>query len=116
MHAVLSFSDMSRLDEYNITANNKLAFDVAEKVFGIVPIMHAADMTTCGKIDQLSIVVYLTQIRSALTEKDTPAGNDGPSLEAFIIMKGTYNGCPKYIIKQFVAFMYDPYTWTFSPF
>ncbi|CAM4676237.1 unnamed protein product [Leuciscus chuanchicus] len=65
--------DMSRLDEYNFTANNKLAFDIAEKVFGIAPIMHAADMTTCGKIDQLSMVVYLTQIRSALTEKDTPA-------------------------------------------
>ncbi|XP_067226795.1 F-actin-monooxygenase mical1 [Chanodichthys erythropterus] len=65
--------DVTRLDEYNITANNKLAFDVMEKEFGIDPIMRASEMTTCGKIDQLSMVVYLTQIRTALTEKDTPA-------------------------------------------
>lgn len=86
MHAnnILSFSDVTRLDEYNITANNKLAFDVMEKEFGIAPIMRASEMTTCGKIDQLSMVVYLTQIRNALTEKDTPAGNE----QAFITMKG----------------------------
>ncbi|XP_067301724.1 F-actin-monooxygenase mical1 [Pseudorasbora parva] len=65
--------NISRLDEYNITANNKLAFDIIEKEFGIVPIMRASDMTACGKIDQLSMVVYLTQIRNALTENDTPA-------------------------------------------
>uniref|UniRef100_A0A8C1TG70 Molecule interacting with CasL protein 1 n=1 Tax=Cyprinus carpio TaxID=7962 RepID=A0A8C1TG70_CYPCA len=65
--------DMSCLDEYNITGNNKLAFDLMEKEFGITPVMRAREMTTCGKIDQLSMVVYLTQIRTALTEKHTPA-------------------------------------------
>lgn len=65
--------DMSALDEYNIIKNNKLAFDLMEKEFGITPIMRPGDMMTCGKIDQLSMVVYLTQIRNALTEKDTPA-------------------------------------------
>uniref|UniRef100_A0A9J8ASL1 Molecule interacting with CasL protein 1 n=1 Tax=Cyprinus carpio carpio TaxID=630221 RepID=A0A9J8ASL1_CYPCA len=64
--------DMSCLDEYNITGNNKLAFDLMEKEFGITPVMRAREMTTCGKIDQLSMVVYLTQIRTALTEKHTP--------------------------------------------
>ncbi|XP_016097909.1 F-actin-monooxygenase mical1 [Sinocyclocheilus grahami] len=65
--------DMSCLDEYNITGNNKLAFDLMEREFGITPVMRASEMTTCGKIDQLSMVVYLTQIRNALTEKHTPA-------------------------------------------
>ncbi|XP_073678850.1 F-actin-monooxygenase mical1 [Garra rufa] len=65
--------DMSCLDEYNITGNNKLAFDLVEKELGVAPIMRASDMTTCGKIDQLSMVAYLTQIRNALTEKHTPA-------------------------------------------
>uniref|UniRef100_A0A672MQB7 Molecule interacting with CasL protein 1 n=1 Tax=Sinocyclocheilus grahami TaxID=75366 RepID=A0A672MQB7_SINGR len=64
--------DMSCLDEYNITGNNKLAFDLMEREFGITPVMRASEMTTCGKIDQLSMVVYLTQIRNALTEKHTP--------------------------------------------
>ncbi|XP_050952591.1 F-actin-monooxygenase mical1 isoform X2 [Labeo rohita] len=65
--------DMSCLDEYNITGNNKLAFDLVEKELGVAPIMRPSDMTTCGKIDQLSMVAYLTQIRNALTEKHTPA-------------------------------------------
>ncbi|XP_016426981.1 protein-methionine sulfoxide oxidase mical1-like [Sinocyclocheilus rhinocerous] len=65
--------DMSCLDEYNITGNNKLAFDLMEREFGITPVMRASEMTTCVKIDQLSMVVYLTQIRNALTEKHTPA-------------------------------------------
>ncbi|KAL0157705.1 hypothetical protein M9458_045781, partial [Cirrhinus mrigala] len=65
--------DMSCLDEYNITRNNKLAFDLVEKELGVAPIMRASDMTTRGKIDQLSMVAYLTQIRNALTEKHTPA-------------------------------------------
>uniref|UniRef100_A0A671QX70 Molecule interacting with CasL protein 1 n=1 Tax=Sinocyclocheilus anshuiensis TaxID=1608454 RepID=A0A671QX70_9TELE len=67
--------DLSSLDEYNITGTNKLAFDLMEREFGITPVMRASEMTTCGKIDQLSMVVYLTQIRNALTEKETPAGN-----------------------------------------
>uniref|UniRef100_A0A673JB74 Molecule interacting with CasL protein 1 n=1 Tax=Sinocyclocheilus rhinocerous TaxID=307959 RepID=A0A673JB74_9TELE len=83
--------DLSSLDEYNITGTNKLAFDLMEREFGITPVMRASEMTTCGKIDQLSMVVYLTQIRNALTEKETPAGNEGPFLEAFITLKCIFN-------------------------
>uniref|UniRef100_A0A8C2BVY3 Molecule interacting with CasL protein 1 n=1 Tax=Cyprinus carpio TaxID=7962 RepID=A0A8C2BVY3_CYPCA len=83
--------NLSSLDEYNITRNNKLAFDLMEKEFGITPVMRASEMITCEKIDQLSMVVYLTQIRNALTEKDTPAGNEGLFLEAFITLKCIFN-------------------------
>ncbi|KAK2885233.1 hypothetical protein Q8A67_016070 [Cirrhinus molitorella] len=72
--------DMSCLDEYNITANNKLAFDLLEKELGVTPIMRASDMTTCVKIDQLSMVTYLTQIRNALTERHAPAAESYSSL------------------------------------
>ncbi|XP_043086158.1 F-actin-monooxygenase mical1 isoform X2 [Puntigrus tetrazona] len=66
--------DVSCLDEYNITGNNNLAFDLMEREFGITPVMRAREMTTCRKIDQLSMVAYLTQIRNALTESvPTPA-------------------------------------------
>uniref|UniRef100_A0A9J8AQP9 Molecule interacting with CasL protein 1 n=1 Tax=Cyprinus carpio carpio TaxID=630221 RepID=A0A9J8AQP9_CYPCA len=83
--------NLSSLDEYNITRNNKLAFDLMEREFGITPVMRASEMITCEKIDQLSMVVYLTQIRNALTEKDTPAGNDGLFLEACITLKCIFN-------------------------
>uniref|UniRef100_A0A8C1V1E4 Molecule interacting with CasL protein 1 n=1 Tax=Cyprinus carpio TaxID=7962 RepID=A0A8C1V1E4_CYPCA len=83
--------NLSSLDEYNITRNNKLAFDLMEREFGITPVMRASEMITCEKIDQLSMVVYLTQIRNALTEKDTPAGNEGLFLEAFITLKCIFN-------------------------
>lgn len=71
----LSVSEMSSLDESDVTENNQLAFDLLEKEYGIAPVMRASDMSGCSKIDQLSMVVYLTQIRNALTEKDMPAGN-----------------------------------------
>uniref|UniRef100_A0A8C1L1F8 Molecule interacting with CasL protein 1 n=1 Tax=Cyprinus carpio TaxID=7962 RepID=A0A8C1L1F8_CYPCA len=83
--------NLSSLDEYNITRNNKLAFDLMEREFGITPVMRASEMITCEKIDQLSMVVYLTQIRNALTEKDTPAGNEGLFLEACITLKSIFN-------------------------
>ncbi|XP_059396800.1 F-actin-monooxygenase mical1-like isoform X1 [Carassius carassius] len=65
--------DLSSLDEHNVIRNNKLAFDLVEREFGIPPVMCANEMISCGKIDQLSMVFYLTQIRNALTEKESPA-------------------------------------------
>ncbi|XP_052397315.1 F-actin-monooxygenase mical1 [Carassius gibelio] len=65
--------DLSSLDEHNVIRNNKLAFDLMEREFGIPPVMRANEMISCGKIDQLCMVFYLTQIRNALTEKESPA-------------------------------------------
>ncbi|XP_065141285.1 F-actin-monooxygenase mical1 isoform X2 [Paramisgurnus dabryanus] len=65
--------DMSSLDESDVTKNNQLAFDLIEREFGIAPVMRASDISGCNKIDQLSMVVYLTQICNALNEKQTPA-------------------------------------------
>lgn len=41
--------------------NNQLAFDIAEKEFGISPIMTGKEMASVGEPDKLSMVMYLTQ-------------------------------------------------------
>ncbi|EMP25383.1 Protein MICAL-3 [Chelonia mydas] len=53
--------DFDSLDERNVEKNNQLAFDIAEKEFGISPIMTGKDMASVGEPDKLSMVMYLTQ-------------------------------------------------------
>ncbi|XP_043373497.1 F-actin-monooxygenase MICAL3 isoform X3 [Dermochelys coriacea] len=53
--------DFDSLDECNVEKNNQLAFDIAEKEFGISPIMTGKDMASVGEPDKLSMVMYLTQ-------------------------------------------------------
>uniref|UniRef100_W5K147 Molecule interacting with CasL protein 1 n=1 Tax=Astyanax mexicanus TaxID=7994 RepID=W5K147_ASTMX len=60
--------DMSRLKEKDAKFNNQLAFDILQREFGIEPIMSASDMATSKEIDQLSMVLYLTQVHNAFTE------------------------------------------------
>lgn len=72
----LAFScrDVSTLDENNATYNNQMAFDILQKEFGIAPIMSARDFASRKEIDQLSVVLYLTQVHNAFTETPKPAG------------------------------------------
>ncbi|TRY95668.1 hypothetical protein DNTS_026199 [Danionella cerebrum] len=61
--------NMSLLDEFNIIKNNKLAFEILEREFGIAPIMHPSDLMGCGKIDQLAMqynTLSLSRRRSAV--------------------------------------------------
>uniref|UniRef100_A0A8D2KYY5 Microtubule associated monooxygenase, calponin and LIM domain containing 3 n=1 Tax=Varanus komodoensis TaxID=61221 RepID=A0A8D2KYY5_VARKO len=53
--------DFDSLDEHNVEKNNQLAFDIAEKEFGISPIMTGKDMASVGEPDKLSMVMYLSQ-------------------------------------------------------
>ncbi|XP_074861722.1 F-actin-monooxygenase MICAL3 isoform X15 [Carettochelys insculpta] len=53
--------DFDSLDERNVEKNNQLAFDIAEKEFGISPIMTGKEMASVGEPDKLSMVMYLTQ-------------------------------------------------------
>uniref|UniRef100_A0A452GMW5 F-actin monooxygenase n=1 Tax=Gopherus agassizii TaxID=38772 RepID=A0A452GMW5_9SAUR len=53
--------DFDSLDERNMEKNNQLAFDIAEKEFGISPIMTGKEMASVGEPDKLSMVMYLTQ-------------------------------------------------------
>ncbi|NWW31771.1 MICA3 monooxygenase, partial [Panurus biarmicus] len=53
--------DFDSLDEHDVEKNNQLAFDIAEKEFGISPIMTGKEMASVGEPDKLSMVMYLTQ-------------------------------------------------------
>ncbi|XP_062871006.1 F-actin-monooxygenase mical1 [Trichomycterus rosablanca] len=75
--------DMSSLDEKNVAYNNQLAFDILQREFGIVPIMSASDMASSKDIDQLSVVLYLTQVHNAFTETSPPTEPSNPKLLSF---------------------------------
>ncbi|XP_060749409.1 F-actin-monooxygenase mical1 [Tachysurus vachellii] len=65
--------DVSTLDENNAAYNNQMAFDILQKEFGITPIMSASDIASSKEIDQLSMVLYLTQVHNAFTQAPKPA-------------------------------------------
>ncbi|KAH0617087.1 hypothetical protein JD844_028725 [Phrynosoma platyrhinos] len=72
--------DFDSLDEHNVEKNNQLAFDIAEKEFGISPIMTGKDMASVGEPDKLSMVMYLTQFYEMF--KDSLPSNDNLELNA----------------------------------
>nr|XP_056703666.1 F-actin-monooxygenase MICAL3 isoform X2 [Euleptes europaea] len=72
--------DFDSLDEHNVEKNNQLAFDIAEKEFGISPIMTGKEMASVGDPDKLSMVMYLTQFYEMF--KDSLPSNDNLELNA----------------------------------
>ncbi|XP_077196783.1 F-actin-monooxygenase MICAL3 isoform X9 [Paroedura picta] len=72
--------DYDSLDEHNVEKNNQLAFDIAEKEFGISPIMTGKEMASVGEPDKLSMVMYLTQFYEMF--KDSLSSNDNLELNA----------------------------------
>ncbi|XP_072241512.1 protein-methionine sulfoxide oxidase mical3a [Leuresthes tenuis] len=53
--------DFDSLEERDQEKNNQLAFDVAEKEFGISPCMTGKEMSSVVEPDKLSMVMYLSQ-------------------------------------------------------
>ncbi|NWI89133.1 MICA3 monooxygenase, partial [Pitta sordida] len=72
--------DFDSLDEHDVEKNNQLAFDTAEKEFGISPIMTGKEMASVGEPDKLSMVMYLTQFYEMF--KDTIPSSDSLDLNA----------------------------------
>uniref|UniRef100_A0A4W3H9L9 Molecule interacting with CasL protein 1 n=1 Tax=Callorhinchus milii TaxID=7868 RepID=A0A4W3H9L9_CALMI len=64
--------DFESLKETNVAENNQLAFDIAEREFGIPPIMTGTEMATATSPDKLSMVMYLTQLKDIF--KDSSPG------------------------------------------
>ncbi|XP_058841695.1 protein-methionine sulfoxide oxidase mical3a isoform X20 [Acipenser ruthenus] len=73
--------DFDSLEEQNMEKNNQLAFDVAEREFGISPIMTGKEMTSVGEPDKLSMVMYLTQFYEMFKDTLPPGDNYNLSLE-----------------------------------
>ncbi|XP_043573041.1 protein-methionine sulfoxide oxidase mical3a-like isoform X1 [Chiloscyllium plagiosum] len=61
--------DFDQLNEKDVESNNQMAFDIAEREFGISPIMTGKEMAAVGEPDKLSMVMYLSQFYEML--KDT---------------------------------------------
>lgn len=63
------------LDEKDVEKNNQLAFDVAEKEFGISPIMTGKEMSVVVEPDKLSMVMYLSQFYEMFKDTVPPGEN-----------------------------------------
>ncbi|XP_015208647.2 protein-methionine sulfoxide oxidase mical3a isoform X25 [Lepisosteus oculatus] len=73
--------DFDSLEEQNLEKNNQLAFDVAEREFGISPIMTGKEMASVGEPDKLSMVMYLSQFYEMFKDTVPPGENHNLSPE-----------------------------------
>ncbi|XP_038146862.1 protein-methionine sulfoxide oxidase mical3a isoform X26 [Cyprinodon tularosa] len=73
--------DFDCLDEENHERNNQLAFDVAEKEFGISPCMTGKEMSSVVEPDKLSMVMYLSQFYEMFRDTVPPGDNQNWSPE-----------------------------------
>uniref|UniRef100_A0A8B9DVT6 F-actin monooxygenase n=1 Tax=Anser cygnoides TaxID=8845 RepID=A0A8B9DVT6_ANSCY len=53
--------DFDALNEEDVVKNNQLAFDVAEREFGIPPVTTGKEVGSAGEPDKLSMVMYLSK-------------------------------------------------------
>ncbi|XP_053801551.1 F-actin-monooxygenase MICAL2 isoform X1 [Vidua chalybeata] len=53
--------DFDALNEEDVVRNNQLAFDVAEREFGIPPVTTGKELGSAGEPDKLSMVLYLSK-------------------------------------------------------
>lgn len=56
-----ALSDFDSLSEEDMAENNQLAFDVAERQFGIQPVTRGEEMAAQAEPDQLLTVLYLSR-------------------------------------------------------
>lgn len=50
-----------KLDGNEVSKNNQMAFDIAEKEFGLLPVMSGQDMAMSEVPDRLTMLSYLSQ-------------------------------------------------------
>ncbi|KAM6896147.1 protein-methionine sulfoxide oxidase mical3b-like [Lycodopsis pacificus] len=66
--------DFASLNVSSVEDNTRLSFDVAERHFGISPVMTVDEMNCVAEPDSLSMVMYLSQFNQLLKDKLPPAG------------------------------------------
>ncbi|CAL8405275.1 unnamed protein product [Arctogadus glacialis] len=67
--------DFDSLGESDAEANVRLGFSVAQREFGIAPLMTAEEMCSAEEPDSLSMVMYLSQFYQLLRETLPPGGS-----------------------------------------
>ncbi|KAM9753185.1 LOW QUALITY PROTEIN: F-actin-monooxygenase mical2b [Menidia menidia] len=65
--------DFDSLNEEEVAANNQLAFDVAEREFGIQPVTTGKEMAAQAEPDKLLMVLYLSKFYEAF--RNSPGNN-----------------------------------------
>ncbi|KAG9335203.1 hypothetical protein JZ751_005555, partial [Albula glossodonta] len=73
--------DFDSLEEWDAERNNQLAFDVAEREFGISPIMTGKEMSSVEEPDKLSMVMYLSQFYEMFKDTVPPGEHQNLSPE-----------------------------------
>lgn len=73
-YMMFNHRDFESLEERDVEKNNQLAFDVAEKEFGISPIMAGKEMSVVLEPDKLSMVMYLSQFYEMFKDTVPPGG------------------------------------------
>ncbi|XP_034382760.1 protein-methionine sulfoxide oxidase mical3a-like [Cyclopterus lumpus] len=73
--------DFDSLDMSSVEDNTRLSFDVAERHFGISPLMTVDEMNSVTEPDALSMVMYLSQFYQLLKDTLPPAGGLGLSAD-----------------------------------
>ncbi|KAM4573539.1 F-actin-monooxygenase mical2b isoform 1-T3 [Odontesthes bonariensis] len=66
--------DFDSLNEEDVAANNQLAFDVAEREFGIQPVTTGKEMAAEAEPDKLLMVLYLSKFYEAF--RNSPRNNN----------------------------------------
>nr|XP_040018530.1 protein-methionine sulfoxide oxidase mical2b isoform X1 [Gasterosteus aculeatus aculeatus] len=73
--------DYDSLNEEDVAANNQLAFDLAEREFGIQPMTRGKEMAAVAEPDKLLMVLYLSKFYEAF--RNSPGNiNENGSREA----------------------------------
>lgn len=65
--------------------NTHLGFDVAEREFGISPLMTVDEMLSVGEPDSLSMVMYLSQFYQLFRDAPPPADLRSADLRSALI-------------------------------
>uniref|UniRef100_A0AAQ5YZJ4 F-actin monooxygenase n=1 Tax=Amphiprion ocellaris TaxID=80972 RepID=A0AAQ5YZJ4_AMPOC len=78
--------DFDSLNEEDVAGSNQLAFDVAEREFGIQPVTTGKEMAGEGEPDKLLMVLYLSKFYEAF--RDSPANNNGQNLNTITATSG----------------------------
>ncbi|XP_074533428.1 F-actin-monooxygenase mical2b isoform X2 [Halichoeres trimaculatus] len=66
--------DFDSLNEEDMAGNNQLAFDVAEREFGIQPVVRGKEMAAEAEPDKLLMVLYLSKFYEIF--RNTPGNNN----------------------------------------
>ncbi|XP_068460202.1 F-actin-monooxygenase mical2b-like isoform X2 [Clinocottus analis] len=71
--------DYDSLNEEDVAGNNQLAFDLAEREFGIQPVTRGKEMAALAEPDKLLMVLYLSKFLEAF--RNSPGNNNNSSRE-----------------------------------